>query len=258
MTEFTVPIVTGQHDPFTIHFDQLADDISVFEQTIADLNEYNDGLSDRGGARSNDTWTLNQLYAGLPLKDEPPEFPDDSHFDLLSFGDASERIAGLSTASTSGHPDVETPSNDMRYMLRNTESPPLNLSQVIDWTDYFANETESTPTATTTTATENIVTETKIKSERDDDNKNDDSGNDTSSDEQSIRIKSEPDLDIDDRASEQNSTSGFSSNVELTEEVTQNVNKLTNKINSTGRFVTAVCVLPTACDESPKIVSLTT
>lgn len=187
----------------------------MFDQTIADLNEYNDGLSDRGGARSNDTWTLNQLYAGLPLKDEPPELADHNHFDLLrSFVEADEQIGGLSTASTSGHPDVEHPSNGMHYMLRNTESPPLNLSQVIDWTDYFAN--------TTTTTTSSSATETKIKSETDDDNKNDDSGNDTSSDEQSIRIKSEPDLDIDDRASDgsKNSTSGFSSNVELTEEVT--------------------------------------
>lgn len=146
------------------------------------------------------------MYAGLPLKDEPPELLDD-RFDLLRpFRDIDGEMAALSTASTSNEPNLNRSNNQLYGMLRHTESPTLNLSQVIEWSAYFSNatKTETTDvnetTTTTTTTTETNTTEPL----------------------QTVRVKLESDGDDDDHNSTddcKNSTSGFSSNVELTEEV---------------------------------------
>lgn len=183
----------------------------MFDQNLADLNDYGDGV-DRNGARSNETWNFNQLYAGLPLKDEPPELMDDNRFDpLRPFSDADGEVAALSTASTSNEFGFNRPNNQLYGMLRHTESPTLNLSQVIEWSDYFSNATKSeTPDADNETTIE-ITTTTDTTNDQN-----------TTEDFKNVRVKLESEGDDDDRNSSddcKNSTSGFSSNVELTEEV---------------------------------------
>lgn len=189
-------------DLLTLNADQFADSVSVFDQNLADLNDYGDGL-DRNGARSN------ELYAGLPLKDEPFEYIDDHRFD--PFSDLNAEVAALSSAaSTSNDNGFPRPASAMYGMLRNIDSPTLNLSQVIEWSDYFSNatktenETDSTPTVErpTATAAEQNATENY----------------------RNVRVKLESEGDDDHQSSSddgKNSTSGFSSNVELTEEVTK-------------------------------------
>lgn len=201
-TDFTVPVVSDLADLFTMNAEQFADGVSVFDQNLADLNDYSDS-GDRNGARSNDTWNFNQLYAGLPLKDEPPELFDDNRFDpLRPLGDIEAELGAISTASTSN--DNNNRGNNYLYgMLRHTESPTLNLSQVIEWSDYFSTKTEVDDSNETAieTATTNQQNETENL--------------------KNVQVKLEPDDDdqksLDDC---KNSTSGFSSNVELTEEVT--------------------------------------
>lgn len=194
-------------DLFTINAEQFSDGVSVFDQNLADLNDYGDG-NDRNGARSDDTWNIGQLYAGLPLKDEPPELYDDNRFDpLRPFSDIDGEVA-LSSASTSNDITLNRRNSHLYGMLRHTESPTLNLTQVIEWSDYFSNSTKTeqsddgndTATETTTSNQQNISENFK-----------------------NTRVKLESEGDDDDRASSddcKNSTSGFSSNVELTEEVT--------------------------------------
>lgn len=151
------------------------------------------------------------------MKDEPSELFSSNPFDLLRpFSESDVGIGDFSTASTSSNVDAEANTNNMHHMLRSSESPPLNLSQVIDWTDYFANST----TTTTTAATETSATAPFIKLEAEEDSKNDDSGIDSSSDENSVCVKVEQDIDDQSSDGNKNSTSTFSSNVELTEEVT--------------------------------------
>lgn len=188
-----------------MHSEHLTDGgVSVFDQNMADLNDYNEG-TDRNGARSNDSWNFNQLYAGLPLKDEPPsELYDDNRFDpLRPFSDIDAEVAALSSASTSNDFGSPHRNNHLYGMLRHTESPNLNLSQVIEWSDYFSNATKTEKDNETTTET---------------------SPNEQNTTEnfKNVRVKLESEGDDDDRASSddcKNSTSGFSSNVELTEEV---------------------------------------
>lgn len=188
--------------------DQFTDSVSVFDQNLADLNDYGDGL-DRNGARSN------ELYAGLPLKDEPFEYIDDHRFDpLRPFSDLDGEVATLSsTASTSNENGSHRPASTMYGMLRNTESPTLNLSQVIEWSDYFSNatktenETDTTVELTTTPAPSTTAAEQNATENF-----------------RNVRVKLESEGDDDHQSSSdesKNSTSGFSSNVELTEEVTK-------------------------------------
>lgn len=192
-------------DLFTINSEQFADGVSVFDQNLADLNDYGDSV-DRIGARSNETWNVHQLYAGLPLKDEPPELLEDNRFDpLRPFSDIDTEVAALSTASTSNDFGFHRPNHQLYGMLRHQESPTLNLSQVIEWSDYFSNATKTEQHDTNETATEPTTTE-----------KN------TTENFKNVRVKLELEGDDDDRNSSddcKNSTSGFSSNVELTEEV---------------------------------------
>lgn len=189
--------------------DQFTDSVSVFDQNLADLNDYSDGL-DRNGARSNESWNLNQLYAGLPLKDEPAQLIDDHRFDpLRPFSDLDAEVAALSSAaSTSNDNGFHRPVSSLYGMLR-AESPTLNLSQVIEWSDYFSN-------ATKTENDEQNETDTTVETTMADQNATENFKN--------ARVKLESEGDDDHHSS--NSTSGFSSNVELTEEVT---NKQTNK-----------------------------
>lgn len=204
-TDFNVPVASGLSDIFAMNSEQLTDGVSVFDQNIADLNDYSDGI-DRNGARSNDSWNLNHLYAGLPLKDEPPELFEDSRFDpLRPFSDIDAEVVALSSASTSN--DFGSPRGNDNHpygMLRHADSPSLNLSQVIEWSDYFSNSTKS-ENDTETTTTETLPNDQN-----------------TTENFKNVRVKLESEGDDDDRVSSddcKNSTSGFSSNVELTEEV---------------------------------------
>lgn len=186
--------------------DQFADSVSVFDQNLADLNDYGDGL-DRNGARSN------ELYAGLPLKDEPFELNDDHRFDpLRPFSDLDSEVAALSsTASTSNDNGFHRPTSTMYGMLRNIDSPTLNLSQVIEWSDYFSNATKTENETDTTTVEIQQPTATAAEQNATENYRN-------------VRVKSESDGDDDHQSTSddcKNSTSGFSSNVELTEEVTK-------------------------------------
>lgn len=198
-------------DLFTINAEQFADGVSVFDQNLADLNDYNGDGNDRNGARSNDTWNFSQLYAGLPLKDEPPElYEDHNRFDpLRPFSDIDTENVALSSASTSNDFNLNRRNSHLYGMLRNTESPTLNLSQVIEWTDYFSNSTKTEEN----NGNDTVTTETTTSNQQN-----------TSENFKNIRVKLESEGDDDEeRASSddcKNSTSGFSSNVELTEEVT--------------------------------------
>lgn len=207
MTEYNVPVASDLADLFAINAEQFSDGVSVFDQNLADLNDYGDG-NDRNGARSNDTWNLNHLYAGLPLKDEPPELYDDNRFDpLRPFNDINAEIGALSSASTSNDINLNRRNSHLYGMLRQTESPTLNLSQVIEWSDYFSNSTKTEPNDGNDTVTETITSNQPNASENF----------------KNTRVKLESEGDDDDRNSSddcKNSTSGFSSNVELTEEVT--------------------------------------
>lgn len=197
--------------------DQFADSVSVFDQNLADLNDYGDGL-DRNGARSN------ELYAGLPLKDEPFEFIDDHRFDpLRPFSDLDAEVAALSsTASTSNDNGFHRPQSTMYGMLRDIESPTLNLSQVIEWSDYFSNATKTENETDTTTVDQ--ATATKAAEQNATENY------------RNVRVKLESEGDDDHQSSSddgKNSTSGFSSNVELTEEVTKESKQLLYDISHT-------------------------
>lgn len=201
-------------DLFALRFDQFADSVSVFDQNLADLNDYNDDLAHLNAARTDDLWSLNQLYAGLPLKDEPPDMLADEQFNLnhlYNNGDENDaEIGALSMASTSGDSrNLNQIDNQMYGILRNAGSPTVNLTKVINWSNYFANETDANPdneqptehdneVSIETTPTNTTDTRQRIKSESEGDDEDDDTL-------------------LDDG---KNSTSGFSSYVELTDEVT--------------------------------------
>lgn len=195
-------------DLFTLNSEQFADGVSVFDQNLADLNDYGDN-NDRTGARSDESWNLNQVYAGLPLKDEPLEIFDDHNFDpLRPFSDIDAEISALSTASTSNDNGFNRDNEHLYGLLRNTESPTLNLSQVIEWSDYFSNATKTEDETSDESATETSTTNQLNMTENF----------------RNVRVKLESEGDDDDQNSSddcKNSTSGFSSNVELTEEVTK-------------------------------------
>lgn len=212
-TDSNVPVVSDLSDLFTLNIDQYADSVSVFDQNVADLNDYNNtDHVDRNGARSNEQWNFNQFYAGLPLKDEPPELFSDDRFDLLrpfNDNDNNAEVSALSAAGTSYDYPSNNNNNDdddnRSYGMRNIESPTVNLTRVIEWSDYFANATkneEPDMANNTDDATEIKIETTEM--------------NDTMS---HVRVKSESEGDDDVFDDSKNSTSGFSSNVELTEEV---------------------------------------
>lgn len=213
-------------DLLTLNADQYADSVSVFDQNLADLNDYSDG-GDRNGARSNESWHhLSQLYAGLPLKDEPSDsFLDDHRFDpLRPFNDLDAEVSALSSSTSSSSSLSATTSNDNGFhrpisrtlygMLR-TESPTLNLSRVIEWSDYFANTTKTENDKQNETETTRVEEKTATTHEQQNATENF----------RNVRVKLESEGDDDDQHSssddcKNSSTSGFSSNVELTEEVT--------------------------------------
>lgn len=207
-TDFSVPVNSELADLFLLHTDPFVDTLSVLDQNLADLNDYED-LSTANDAFVN----LNQMYAGLPLKDETPDLFTNHNNDRITSDNDDEQLFLATVPGTSS----DYGQNEAFSMLRNIESPTMNLSQVIEWSNYYNDN-------------DNNLTKTEIKEE----NANDDEGvieetvitsNDIVGTDNGTRIKFESDGDDDDdddresSSDSKNSTSGFSSNVELTEEV---------------------------------------
>lgn len=197
-TEFTVPINPELADLFLLNADPFGENVSVLDQNLADLNDYEEG------ARNDPFLNFHQLYAGLPLKDEPPEIFDDHSYNIR-FGDSDIDEQQLATSV----PTVASTSSDygsmgraeIYGMLRNTESPTINLTRVIEWSNYFENYTKS---EIKDEEDETVVGDISNEGEQNTTKKLNNLNN-------SKRIKLESEGD--------DSTSGFSSNVELTEEV---------------------------------------
>lgn len=166
------------------HADPFAEEVSVLDQNLADLSQYEDPTAAVGAdAFAN----FNQIYAGIPLKDEPFDLPL-----RLSESDAEEEFNFVSAASTSsGYASLARNVNSR--FLRGAESP-VDLSRVIEWSRYFNDSEGFIKSETVEEADKLHPTNNTTNSTR----------------------KSESESSDDDRAS----TSGFSSNVELTEEVT--------------------------------------
>lgn len=193
-TDFSVPLNSEFADLFLLNADPYGDTLSVLDQNLADLNDYEDTSTATDAFAS-----LNQLYAGLPLKDETPDLFA-THSARFDDNNDEQQLPSVGTAAS-------TSSDYGSYgMLRNTESPTMNLSRVIEWSNYYDN-----------------LTKTEIKEEEADDEGVAEETITTSNHSgagSATRIKSESEGDDDDAASDgKNSTSGFSSNVELTEEV---------------------------------------
>lgn len=207
-TDFSVPVDTDLADLFAMRSDPFTEAVSVFDQNLADLSDYDDTIVDRNGARSNEQYNINQLYAGLPMKDEPLDIFDDHELDLRqSFSENDDEVAAFTLAGTSGANNR----NQIRDMLRQFESPTVNLTRVIEWSNYFANATKTEKVdedEVKVNTTEQQIETNNLRN---------------------VRVKLESEGDDDDRAGSpayddsKNSTSGFSSNVELTEEVTQSI-----------------------------------
>lgn len=203
-TDFIVPANNNDlNDLFAMRSDPFTDGVSVFDQNLADLNEYDDRSA--LGARSNEPFNLNQLYAGLPLKDEPLERFDDHTLDLRqSFSENDDEVGALTSAGTSNEFN-----STGHNALRHVESPTVNLTRVIEWSNYFANATKTEEIDANETAVEISTNQQQIETNN----------------LRNVRVKLESEGDDDDRASSsiyddgKNSTSGFGSNVELTEEV---------------------------------------
>lgn len=197
-TEFSVPINSELAD-FFLNSDQFAESVSVFDQNIADLHDYESdsiGLGDIEEQYS----TLAQLYSGIPLKDEPPEIAEHP-FSIHFTSENDQSIAA--TASTSSE-YCSMGRSDTYGLMRTCESPTADLTRVIEWSDYFKSESES---------------------DSEDNGKNELNKN-IKNEKLSDGIKTESESEDDDHEATsslfddgKNSTSGFSSNVELTEEV---------------------------------------
>lgn len=211
MTDFTVPITSDLADLFLLGPEPFGDTLSVLDQNLADLNDYEDT-----SAANEALIGLNQLYSGLPLKDEIPDLFANHNLRFADSDDEQMVSNVASAASTSSDNNGSLDQNASYGMMRNVESPTMNLSRVIEWSNYYEN-----------------LTKPEIKSEdAEDEGVVAEETNSTSSSggpSESVRIKSESEGDDDDRASSsdgKNSTSGFSSNVELTEEVNSNFQKI--------------------------------
>lgn len=204
-TEFTVPIGSELADLF-LNSDLFAESASVLDQNMADLNDY-EGV----GMANDDFANLNTLYAGLPLKDEPPDLVSNNLYNI-HFNEPEQ------TASTSSDYGSTPPNRSDHYgLMRSPDSPKINYTQVIEWSEYFS---------------ENTIKKEKEESEAEDATANGTSVDAPSEQDSGIKLESDLEDDADDRSSHgsKNSTSGFSSNVELTEEVSLYISKEKKKL----------------------------
>lgn len=202
-TDFTVPVSSELADLFLLNSDPFGDTLSVLDQNLADLNDYADASTANEAFAS-----LNQLYSGLPLKDETLDLFAQHNGRSAADNDDEQLLPSVATPPSTSNSYGSHGQNEAYGMLRNIESPTMNLSRVIEWSNYYDNLTK-TEFKEEEAEDEGVVEETI--------NTSNDSGSGDST-----RIKSESEGDDDDRASSsdgKNSTSGFSSNVELTEEV---------------------------------------
>lgn len=202
-TDFSVPVNSDLADLFLLNSDPFGDTLSVLDQNLADLNDYEDASTANEAFAS-----LNQLYAGLPLKDETPDLF--AHHNARFGEHEDEQLLPIVASAASTSSEYGSYGRNEAYgMMRNIDSPTMDLSRVIEWSNYYENATK-TEIKEEEADDEGVAEETVTTSSR------------TGTAGNSTRIKSESEADDDDRASSsdgKNSTSGFSSNVELTEEV---------------------------------------
>lgn len=216
-TEYIVPMGSELADLF-LHSDLFAETTSVLDQTLADLNEYA-GMQD---AADDPFLNFNTLYAGLPLKDEPPDMLGDPIFNL-GFNDPEPEHEA--STSSGNDPVPHLPNRNLHYgLLRSPDLVRTNYSQVIEWSEYFRNDSVKVEETTKNGECSTGACAVTIKTEPEEEdevprtptrsaNRRHDSG---------IKLESDLDDDVDARSSlssSKNSTSGFGSNVELTEEV---------------------------------------
>lgn len=217
-TDYIVPMGSDLADLF-LHSDLLAETTSVLDQTLADLNEY-EGIH----TASDDPFlNFNSLYSGLPLKDEPPEMMVDQIFNV-GFNEpeqeagTSNNDAGLNAANR----------NPYYGLLRSPDSVRTNYSHVIEWSEYFRNDSVKEEEKSKNDYCSSGACGVSIKTEPDESDEEPRPSGRLGSRRLDSGVKFESDLDddVDARSSfssSKNSTSGFSSNVELTEEVSDRI-----------------------------------
>lgn len=229
MTEFTVPIGSDLADLF-LNADVFTESTSVFDQNLADLNDY----EGQNNAVDDPFANFNTLYAGLPLKDEPSEILGGDRLVNLRFNEAEQ------AASTSGGDFGSYPFNHNEHdaFLRRPDSPRLNYTKVIEWSTYFNNRTaeeenfndddhlrgaDRTDPGENKTGDDNeAANEVTIKTEPVEEGDTAEGASNSDNRRHDSGMNSEFDEDSDGRSSHsdsKNSTSGFSSNAELKEEV---------------------------------------
>lgn len=239
-TDFTVSLGSDLADLF-LNADIFAEQPSVYDQNLADLNDFEgDGQNVVNDPFAN----FQSLYAGLPLKDEPSEIAGSDRLVNLRIGEGDAQQP--QAASTSGGDSGENPFDFSQYysLLQRPDSPRLNYTKVIEWSEYFKNETndvfndihnvdnqnqnnENQTQATITEATISIKQEPEENKDDVEEHKFDaGEGTSTGSNrrhaDSGMKLEPEFEEDSDGHSSHsdgKNSTSGFSSNVELTEEV---------------------------------------
>lgn len=221
-TDFTVPVSSELADLFLLNSDPFGDTLSVLDQNLADLNDYADASTANEAFAS-----LNQLYAGLPLKDETPDLFAQHNARFGNDNDDEQLLPSVVTPASTSNSFGSHDQMEAYGMLRNIESPTMNLSRVIEWSNYYDNLTK-------TEFKEEDVDDEGVAEETITTSNHGESGDST-------RIKTESEGDDDDRASSsdgKNSTSGFSSNVELTEEV---INRCCQHFPSKKFFFSRLC-----------------
>lgn len=216
-TEFTVPIGSELADLF-LNAEAFAESASVLDQNLADLNDY-ENYGGIGGAQDDPFLNFNSLYAGLPLKDEPNDTLGERLLNIR-FGE-SEHEPSTSSNDSGSHPS----SNAFYGLLRAPDSPRVNYSQVIEWSEYFRNDsikTEEEDNVEVDAGALDVTVKIEPTDKGEEQSKSSSQRSNSRRHDSGMKLESDLEDDIDDGSSHgdsKNSTSGFSSNVELTEEV---------------------------------------
>lgn len=218
-TEFTVPIGSELADLF-LNAETFAESASVLDQNLADLNDY-ENFGEMGGAQDDPFLNFNSLYAGLPLKDEPNDILGERLLNIR-FGESEHE------ASTSNNDSGIDPSNNnaLYGLLRAPDSPRVNYSQVIEWSEYFRSDSIKTEEEDNADDELGATVKTEPNDKDADQGTSSSRRNHSTRHDSGMKLESDVEDDIDDVSSHgdsKNSTSGFSSNVELTEEVSAQI-----------------------------------
>lgn len=203
--------VSAMNDLFLINADPNEESASVLEQNLADLSQYEDLTA---SSTIESLANINHIYAGLPMKDELPDFD-------LNFRHTNDDETATGAASIDSLSAMSPMSRDEHNgLLRNAESP-VNFTHVIEWSRFF-NDSDVFDAPTVTVNEDKAVSVNRTR------NSTRTSESDSGEDERTSTSASDD---------SKFSTSGFSSNAELTEEVRPNENQIENK-KCTGARVT--------------------